>query len=121
MSVESIVFFVLVLFFWGAAVAARWLQEQFAKHTTDGREFEPILWSSGPDNEAVPDAESPVPPDEQKHPGPTTLNLSRTVPQKKRIRQLGLHNPQTLRQGIILLAVLGPCRALEPPNDTRSF
>lgn len=34
---------------------------------------------------------------------------------RRRLLYRALHNKKDLRQGIVLMTVLGPCRALEPP------
>lgn len=122
MSWENLIFFVLVLVVWGISVAGRWLQEQMAKTSTDGREFEPIEWTPAFESEGIPQAETLVPPEGRQEPRPSQLSLRNVRVSKKNIvRRLGLGSPQTLRQGIILMTVLGPCRALEPTNHTRPF
>ncbi|MDT7044081.1 hypothetical protein [Candidatus Nitronereus thalassa] len=122
MSVESIIFFLLALFVWGLSVAGRWLQEQMQKHSTDGVEFEPIEWSPQPEFEEAPkvppaEAASPL---EEPPPRPPVTSQSQNV-RTTTLRRLGLGSPQTLRQGIILMTVLGPCRALESSSDRRTF
>jgi len=121
MSAETIIFFVLALMVWGLSVGARWLQEQMGKNSTDGMEFEPIDWSSSAELEAVAKGEGFVPPDQPQQPSLSTSDRSRMVGQKKSVRRFGLGSPQTLRHGIILMTVLGPCRALELPNNSKPF
>ena len=121
MSWENLIFFVLVLFVWGISIAGRWLQEQMAKNSSKGIEFEPIDWSAGHDIEPVPETTALVSSQESQHPIALKPEPRKTLRHQKMVRLLGLHSPQTLRQGIIILAVLGPCRALEKPNDTNPF
>lgn len=121
MSMESILFFILALFVWGLSAAARWFQEQVNRRSTDGLEFEPIEWSSDPELETVPNVQTLEAPVLKKQPSRPIPDRGSLVRQKKTGNRFGLAKPQTLRQGIILMAVLGPCRALEPPKDSNSF
>lgn len=121
MSMESIIFFVLALFVWGLSAVARWFQEQMGRNSTDGIEFEPIDWSSNLESELPPvPLEPPIAPQqEQLHPSPPVRR--EMFVKKEPIKRFGLGRPQTLRQGIILMTVLGPCRALEPSKDSIAF
>lgn len=119
MSIESILFFILALFVWGLSAAARWFQEQMNRHSTDGIEFEPIDWSSEPELEPVPKVQSLEAPILKKQPSRPIPERGSLVRQQKTVNRFGLDKPQTLRQGIILMTVLGPCRALESSSDTR--
>ena len=121
MSAETIIFFVLALMVWGLSVGARWFQEQMKKNSTDGMEFEPIDWSSSAELEAAPQAQPLVATDEHQQSKHLTPNRWGVVTRKETVRRFGLDRPQTLRQGIILMTVLGPCRALESSNDSRLF
>jgi hypothetical protein len=124
MSVESIIFFLLALFVWGLSVAARWVQEQMQRHSTDGIEFEPIEWFPQPEAAEVsriPSLEELGPWEEPQPKSSPTVKASKIVRHKKTIRRLGLGSPKTIRQGIILMTVLGPCRALESSSDVRTF
>jgi len=118
MSMESIIFFVLALMVWGLLVGARWMKEQMDKASYEGA---PIEWSSSSALELSPTEETLVLGQEQQSPTPVSTDRSRTSRQKNIRRRLGLEHPQNLRQGIILMTVLGPCRALEQPNDSKSF
>jgi len=118
MSMETIIFFVLALLVWGLSVGARWMKGQMDKASYEGA---PIEWSSRSALELSPTEETLVLGQEQQSPTPVSPDRSRTSRQKNIRRRLGLENPQNLRQGIILMTVLGPCRALEQPNDSKSF
>jgi len=118
MSMESIIFFVLALMVWGLSVGARWMKEQMDKASYDG---EPIEWSSSSTLEVSPtEGLAALSEEGQSHTSVST-DRSRTIRRKNIRRRLGLENPQNLRQGIILMTVLGPCRALEQPNNSRPF
>ncbi len=118
MSMESIIFFVLALMVWGLSVGARWMKGQMDKASYEGA---PIEWSSSSALEVSPTEETLVQGEEgQSHPS-VSPDRSRTSRHKNIRRRLGLENPQNLRQGIILMTVLGPCRALEQPNSSRPF
>lgn len=119
MSMESIIFFVLALIVWGLSVGARWMKEQMDKASYDG---EPIEWSSTSSALELSSTEENLALDEegQSH-TPVSTDRSRTSRQKNIRRRLGLEHPQNLRQGIILMTVIGPCRALEQPNNSRPF
>lgn len=120
MSTESIVLFLLALLVWGLSVGAKWLQEQMERHTTDGIEMEPIEWPAPPEIEAISEPQM-VRSGQPQLPTPSAPDRGSRVRQKKMTKRLGLGNPQTLRQGMILMTVLGPCRALEQPSDSRPF
>jgi len=118
MSVDSIIFFVLALIVWGLSVAARWFQEQMQKQSTDGIEFEPIDWSSGSEREPVPNVQTQETPVPKEQPSPPIIPDRRgMIRQKGMVSRLGLGRPQTVRRGIILMTVLGPCRALEKSDE----
>jgi len=118
MSMESIIFFVLALMVWGLSVGARWMKEQMDKASYEGA---PIEWSSSSALELSPTEETLVLGEEGQSYTSVSTDRSRTSRQKNIRRRLGLENPQNLRQGIILMTVLGPCRALEQPNNSRPF
>jgi len=117
MSMESIIFFGLALMVWGLSVGARWMKEQMDKASYEGA---PIDWSSRSALELSPTEETLVLGEGQPHTSVPT-DRSRTSRQKNIRRRLGLKHPQNLRQGIILMTVLGPCRALEQPNNSKPF
>lgn len=121
MSLDSLVFLVLVLFVWGLSVAARWFQEQMNKYSTDGLDLEPIDWSPSPEWESLPPADLVAVPVETHQPRRSIPERKTTVTHKKTAKKFGLDRPQTLRQGVILMTVLGPCRALEPSNNSSAF
>ncbi len=118
MSMETIIFFVLALMVWGLSVGARWMKEQMDKASYEGA---PIEWSSSSALEVSPtEGLSALSEEGQSHTSDSTAR-GRKSRQKNIRRRLGLKNPQNLRQGIILMTVLGPCRALEQPNNSKPF
>jgi len=121
MSIESILFFILALFVWGLSAAARWFQEQVNRRSTDGLEFEPIEWSSEPELEPVPNVQTLEAPVLKKQPTRPMPDRGSLVRHQKTVNRVGLDKPETLRQGIILMTVLGPCRALESRKDSNTF
>ncbi len=118
MSMESIIFFGLALMVWGLSVGARWMKEQMDKASYEGA---PIEWSSRSALELSPTEETLVLGGDGQSQTPVSTARSRTSRKKNIRRRWGLEHPQNLRQGIILMTVLGPCRALEQPNNSRPF
>ena len=121
MSRESLIFLLVVLAVWGLSVAARWLQEEIEKSNAGEIEFEPIRESSSFETEPVskPDTLASL---EATKPLPSpTLHKKKQTYRRKLSNQLGLGSTQKMREGIILMTILGPCRANEPINTTRSF
>jgi hypothetical protein len=47
---------------------------------------------------------------------PDTIPLPRAVPRMLPRRRTALGDLQAVRRGIMLITILGPCRALEPPD-----
>lgn len=45
--------------------------------------------------------------------------VSTTLPMRDSARKLTLGSRQEIRRGIVLMAVLGPCRAFDPPSWNR--
>ena len=117
MSMDSLIFFLLVLAVWGLFAGAKWLQEQMDKHTTDGLEIEPIDWSAPSEIEAVHKPESSVFAIQPNQPRFAQPESGRRLRPANLRRRLGLGSRQNLRQGIILMTILGPCRGLEKPDD----
>ena len=121
MSRESLIFLLVVLAVWGLSVVARWLQKEIERNAANKIEFEPIEESPSLETESVPKPETLETIETIKPILSTTLNQDKQTHQRKLSNQLGLDSTQTLRQGIILMTVLGPCRANEPISTIRSF
>jgi hypothetical protein len=118
MSWDSLILLLVALAVWGLSVVARWFQEQMEKHSTDGLAMEPIDWSAPAQRESASLPQASVPSDQPQEPPPAPPEPVRKPRQKAIKQRLGLDSPQTLRQGMILMIVLGPCRALEKPDET---
>jgi hypothetical protein len=112
MSIEPFVYLTVFLFLTLLTFFARWLSEK-------AREEIHLRNIFGP-------SEKPGEP----HVFETTQETTKlrqepisTLPRPTSSRKLGtplkisLHNKRGLRQGIVLMTVLGPCRALEPQQD----
>ena len=121
MSRESLIFLLVVLAVWGLSVAARWLQEEIERGTTDDTEFEPIEKYPSLETESVSKPETLAPLEATKHRPSPALDQEKQTHQRKLSKQLGLDSMQKMRNGIILMTILGPCRANEPISTIRSF
>jgi len=121
MSRESLIFLLVVLAVWGLSVAARWLQEEIEKNTTNEIEFEPIEESPSLETESVSKSKTLAQFEANKPLPSPTLDQEKKTHQRKLSNQLGLDSKQKMRQGIILMTILGPCRANNPINTIRSF
>ena len=112
MSIEPFIYLTVFLFLTLLTFFARWLNEKIQEEI-NRRE---ILGSSEKPGEAsalgAPQATTKL----REEPIST---LSRpTSPRKRRaVLKISLHNETDLRQGIVLMAVLGPCRAFTPPTE----
>jgi hypothetical protein len=112
MPIEPFVYLAIFLFLALLTVLGRWLNEKI-------REEIHLRDLFGP-------AESPTQPQDLTTPGaPKALTQEAITPssrpsslRNRRMRiKTALHNKQDLRQGMVLITVLGPCRALEPPSS----
>ena len=114
---DSLIFFAVLLFLSGLALAIRWLNERIRrdiafKDLTDL--FRPS--DDSPEQQAREASDTTkVFPSKPKQPiqefRPTTS------PKRWTAGQPPLGNKAGLRRGIIIMTVLGPCRALEHPDD----
>ena len=115
---ESVVFFFVLLFLSLLAFAIRWLNERIRREIAF-RDLKDLFSPSG---------DSPEPP-ARKAPETTRivgtksprslLTSGAPVSLERRLARsrLRLRNRTELRQGIVIMTVLGPCRALEHPDD----
>jgi len=117
MSIESFVSFTIFLVLALIALAIRWLNERIRRDIAL-RDLKDLFLPSD-DSPDQRDRESPdttrTSPSKPKQPiqefRPTTS------PKRRTATQLRLRNRADLRQGIVIMTVLGPCRALEHPED----
>ena len=108
MSIESLSFIAIVLLVWMIANIGSWLREQIERYSRHQEEFEarePFPLS--PDSGSVPPQEGAVEPPE---PAPPYIVVRESLKRPARFRY---RSPKTARQGVILLTVFGPCKALE--------
>lgn len=119
MSFEPFIYLILLLILWLLSFVARWLKREI-------------------DGSADRETEAKVRGLFQESPAPRVYEEVKTPSREKRISQVfpitpprprGLRktiriqpgNLQEMRRGIVLMTVLGPCRALEPPNESLRF
>ncbi len=117
MSMESLVFFVILLFLSGLAMAIRWLNERIRRDIA----FRDLKDLFGPSNDAhdkrdlqAPDATGTS---SSRPKQPIQEFRPTTSPKRRTASQLRVRNRADLRQGIAIMTVLGPCRALQHPED----
>ncbi len=117
MSMESLVFFSVLLFLSGLALAIRWLNERIRRDIAFKNLKDLFLPSNDAhdkgDREAVDTTKTS--PTKTKQPVPQFRPT--TSPKRRTASQLRLRNRADLRQGIVIMTVLGPCRALEHPDN----
>lgn len=90
---------------------ARWLSQK-VQEEIDMRDLFPPPESSGESRGLrTPGAPTPSKPE-----GLPTPSRPRVLGTRRRLLT-SLHNKRNLRQGIVLMTVLGPCRALDPPSS----
>jgi Na+-transporting methylmalonyl-CoA/oxaloacetate decarboxylase gamma subunit len=121
MSIESIVFFFVLLFLSLLALAIRWLNERIRRQIAyrDLKDLfgpgEDTPEEPAPEKKSEPTriSEKPMPPIET--PGAPASRKRRPLQRLPRLR-----TPADLRNGIILMTILGPCRALEHQREDSS-
>ena len=118
MSIEPFVYLFLFILFGVISFVVRWLKREFDK--SDENEKTKLFGlfqqppsvianptESIPSPEAITIQESVLPPDRTKG--------------KRGERIIHPRNLGDMRRGMVLRTVLGPCRALEPPNESFRF
>ena len=113
---ESLILFFVFLFLSTIALAIRWLHEKIRREIAL-KDLKDLFLPSDdgleqPDR-VTPDTRKTSP---SKSPQPIQAFRPRTTPKRLTASRLRLRNKADLRQGIILMTVLGPCRALEHPD-----
>ncbi|HNP62186.1 MAG TPA: hypothetical protein PKM72_15165 [Nitrospirales bacterium] len=114
---ESLVFFAVLLFLSGLALAIRWLNERIRRDIAF-KNLKDLFLPSNDSHEqddrkaAATTKTSPTKPQQ-------AVQQFRpiTSPKRRTASQLRLRNRADLRQGIVIMTVLGPCRALQHPDD----
>lgn len=124
MSVEPFVYLVLLLVLMLLSLLMRWLkgeiEEQIQERPTDewGYERPPVRvraheFATAKTEREIPALEGGAL-DREQFP-------SSRPPRKSRGRITRLGNLQDVRHGIVLMTILGPCRAFEPSAELRRF
>lgn len=117
MSFEAFVSFTIFLILSLIALAVRWLNERIRRDIA----FKDLkdLFLPSDDSREQPDREAldttNTSPSKPKQPKQTFIPT--TAPKRRTASRLRLRHKADLRQGIIIMTVLGPCRALEHPDD----
>lgn len=114
---ESLVFFAVLLFLSGLALAIRWLNERIRRDIALKNLKDLFLPSNDAYDQGNPKAGDTTKTSPTKSKQPVQQFRPTTSPKRRTASQLRLRNRADLRQGIIIMTVLGPCRALEHPED----
>lgn len=114
MSIEPFVYLAIFLFLSLLTFVARWLGEKVREEIKLREIFGPS--KEFREQEGLGTLEKTTTPQSRQKPI-STLARS-TSPRKRRTPlKISLHNKRDLRQGIVLMTVLGPCRAFTPPAE----
>lgn len=121
MSVEPFIYLLLFLFFGLMTFVFRWLKGEMEKSDFEGESKVLGLFRESPPP-AVPRAKRHEARERRKR-EVSSLAPPRPVRTGRKVRKMKVHtgNLQEMQRGIVLMAVLGPCRALEPPNESFRF
>lgn len=112
MSIESLSFIAIVLLVWMIANIGSWLREQIERYARHQEAFEAHeAFPPAPDSGSVPaqGATAELPQRISTH---SVVRESLRRPARFRYR-----SRSAARQGVILMTVFGPCKALEPRNE----
>ena len=119
MSLEPFIYLFLFLIFALLSFVARWLKRELdgsADRETESKVYglfqerpEPLVFSQ----EKLPVREERGTKEPLMAPAPARLKSKRV--------KIHPRNLQEMRRGIVLMTVLGPCRALDPPNRSLHF
>jgi hypothetical protein len=108
---ESFILLFVFLFLSAIALAIRWLNEKIRREIAL-KDLKDLFLPSDDAREQQERGATETrttSPSKQKKPIPT--------PKRRTASRLRLGNKADLRQGIIIMTVLGPCRALEHPDN----
>lgn len=119
MSIEPFLYLLLFLFIAFLSFVMRWLRGEIEKRGRPEEEAKPYgLFPESPApfvyaEETAEGREAEV--------GEAPLIASPRPGRRPRNVSIRPANLQEMRRGIVLMTVLGPCRALEPPNEPLRF
>lgn len=113
MSIEALSFIAIVLLVWMIANIGSWLREQIERYSRYQEEFEAreashLSPASGSVQSEVATAESP-------EPVPPRVVVRESLKGSPRLRY---RSRKAARQGVILMTVFGPCKALELRDES---
>jgi hypothetical protein len=117
MSIEALVSLLVFLFLSLLALAVRWLNERIRRDMALRDLKDLFLPSDDAGERADREAPGPTPTPASKPKKPKQNFEPIFSPKRRTASRLRLHNTADLRQGIIIMTVLGPCRALEHPDE----
>jgi hypothetical protein len=112
MNIEPFVYLTVFLFLALLTYFVRWLNEKIQAEINLKDLFGP---SEKPDE--LPDLETPEASTPSREKPISTLSRSTSASKRRARLEISLHNKRDLRHGIVLMTILGPCRALEPQQD----
>jgi len=117
MNIEALMFLIVFLFLSLLALAVRWFNEKIRRDIALSDLKDLFLPSDDVREQQEHDASETrtTSPSTPKQALPTFR--STTTPKRRTAGRLRFRNKADLRQGIIIMTVLGPCRALEHPDD----
>ena len=114
---ESLILLFVFLFLSAIALAIRWLNEKIRREIVL-KDLKDLFLPSDDAREQQERGATETrttSPSKQKKPIPAFRPT--TTPKRLTASRLRLRNRADLRQGIIIMTVLGPCRALEHPDN----
>ena len=117
MSIESFVSFTIFLVLALIALAVRWLNERIQRDIALRNLKDLFLPSDDSQEQSDREAPATTRTSPLKPKQPTQIFIPTTSPKRRTATQLRLRNRADLRQGIVIMTVLGPCRALEHPDE----
>ncbi len=117
MSNESLMFLIVLLFLSLLALAVRWFNEKIRRDIALSDLKDLFLPSDDAREQQERGATETrtTSPSKPKQPIPTFKPT--TTSKRRTASRLRLGNKADLRQGIIIMTVLGPCRAMENPEE----
>lgn len=117
MSIEAFVSFTIFLVLALLALAVRWLNERIRRDIAL-KDLKDLFL---PDNDSREQRDREAPDTKRTSPSKSKQPIQEfrptTSPKRRTASRLRLRNRSELRQGIIIMTVLGPCRALEHPDE----
>ena len=108
MSIESVIFIGIVLLVWMIANIGSWLREQIERYSRYQEELE--AREAFPPSPASGSVQAEAVTVERPEPIPTRILVRERLTRPARLRY---RSRTAARQGVILMTVFGPCKALE--------